>query len=150
MHTVLIHLSHFLVSGMHFLPCFSLADKKRSRFFPPAVFTGGAPAMDIPLPGEIPLPGDPIPLPPSDFSAPPPPMPMGFPGGVPPMPFAHHLNKPPPLPPAFPPPSDDVDVLFQPPTHKEAVLYSPSRVRVDHSYAPYFYGIYFDTVPVGN
>jgi hypothetical protein len=53
-------------------------------------------------------------------------MPTGFPplGGA-----AYQLAKPPPGPPAFPPPSDDVDVLFQPPTHKEAaMLYSPSRV----------------------
>ncbi len=95
--------------------------------------------MDIPLPGEIPLPGDPIPLPAS-----PPPLPgpdtefsavstRGFSVGFP---FANPAAaKQQPLPPAFPPPSDDVDVLFQPPTHKEAAvaaaaaLYSPSRVR---------------------
>jgi hypothetical protein len=94
--------------------------------------------MDIPLPGEIPLPGDPIPLPAS-----PPPLPgpdtefsavstRGFSVGFP---FANPAKQQQPLPPAFPPPSDDVDVLFQPPTHKEtavaaaAALYSPSRVR---------------------
>jgi hypothetical protein len=94
--------------------------------------------MDIPLPGEIPLPGDHIPLPAS-----PPPLPgpdtefsavstRGFSVGFP---FANPAAKQQqPLPPAFPPPSDDVDVLFQPPTHKEtavaaaAALYSPSRV----------------------
>ena len=58
----------------------------------------------IPLPGEAPVPGVDAPLPP--------------PGEIP-LPSAF---------PPLPPPSEDVDVLFQPPSHKDTSLYSPSRV----------------------
>ena len=124
--------------------------------------------MDIPLPGEIPLPGlsnsteiplsgffDRFPPPPPSQ----PPVPAFIPPPGPPPPFSDNPNfinqafnpsGPPPSKPGFqaavstaiaskpkfPPPSDDVDVLFQPPTHKDAAAddpdfyspFSPSRV----------------------
>ena len=62
-------------------------------------------SMDgIPLPGEVPVPGVDAPIPP--------------PGEIP-LPSSY---------PPLPPPSEDVDVLFQPPSHKDSSLYSPSRV----------------------
>ena len=124
-------------------------------------------SMDIPLPGEIPLPGlsNPAEIPiPGFFDRlpPPPPHQPPAPPGPPPIlnnsaNFSNSINRAfnPSGPPAsfsspglkpsappmmaskasFPPPSDDVDVLFQPPTHKEAgddpdfySPFSPSRV----------------------
>ena len=126
-------------------------------------------SMDIPLPGEIPLPGlsNPAEIPiPGFFDPPPPPHQPPAPPGPPPFlnnspKFSNSINRAfnPSGPPAsfpspglkhsappmmaskasFPPPSDDVDVLFQPPTHKEAgddpdfySPFSPSRVRVNN------------------
>lgn len=132
-------------------------------------------SMDIPLPGEIPLPGisNPAEIPiPGFFDRlpPPPPHQPPAPPGPPPIlnnsaNFSNSINRAfnPSGPPAsfsspglkpsappmmaskasFPPPSDDVDVLFQPPTHKEAgddpdfySPFSPSRVsdRYSNSY----------------